>query len=240
VPARDLRESVPWIRRSRLDPRRTDHLYLHLRRLRDDLRTQIDSLEVTDVLDVFCGARPYEPLFPAGTHYVGLDIDDAYGCADVVSTTFLPFPDSSFDLCLCTQAFYFVTDPAHAVRELARVLRPGGQVVLTLPVAYPETERLYTPLQVRELFAGWGEITVVDSGGTFASIVTLFAYLLHQVEKKTPRRAAKAFAASYVVVNAIGEIVDLAERKLRPNATVFPPSFLFRATRPAPSQPTRP
>jgi SAM-dependent methyltransferase len=233
VPGRDYRAQVAVIRRSRLHPRRTDHLYLHLRRLRDDLAAAVSGLHVRDVLDVYCGARPYEPLI-AGANYVGLDIDDAYGCADVVSDEFLPFPDESFDLCLCTQAFYFVADPADAVAEFARVLRPGGHALLTLPVVYPGTERLYAPLQLRELFAGWDDVLVVENGRTAVSLTTLAAYFLHQVERRVPRRIGPAFAAAYVALNAAGEAADAFERRFLASADSLPANLLVRARRPRP------
>ena len=43
----------------------------------------------------------------------------------------LPFPDASFDLVLCSQAIEHLLDPALGARELARVLVPGGTLVLT-------------------------------------------------------------------------------------------------------------
>jgi SAM-dependent methyltransferase len=43
----------------------------------------------------------------------------------------LPFEDGAFDLVLCTQVIEHLLDPAAGVRELARVLRPGGTLVLT-------------------------------------------------------------------------------------------------------------
>jgi SAM-dependent methyltransferase len=230
---RDYRAQAASIRRSRLHPRRTDHLYLHLRRLRDDLAAAIAGLEVGDVLDVYCGARPYEPLFAPRARYVGLDVDDAYGCADVVSDEFLPFPDASFDLCLCTQAFYFVSEPERAVAEFARVLRPGGHALLTLPVVYPGTERLYAPLQLRELFAAWDDVRVVDNGGTAVSIATLSAYFVHQIEKRAPVRLAPAFAAAYVALNAAGGAADAFERRFLASADALPANLLVRATRPA-------
>jgi SAM-dependent methyltransferase len=229
--ARDYRAQVAEIRRSRLRPKRTDHLYLHLRRLRDDLEAVVRGLHVDDVLDVYCGARPYEPLFAGRARYVGLDIDDAYGCADVVSDEFLPFPDASFDLCLCTQAFYFLPEPARAVAELARVLRPGGHALLTVPVVYPGTERLYAPLQLHELFAAWDEVTVVHNGGTAVSITTLSAHFVHQIEKRAPRRLAPAFTSAYVVLNALGEAADAFERRFLANADTQPANLLVRATR---------
>jgi SAM-dependent methyltransferase len=231
-PARDYRAHAAAIRRSRLHPRRTDHLYLHLRRLRDDLAAALSRLDVRDVLDVYCGARPYEPLVADGARYVGLDVDDAFGCADVVSKDFLPFPDESFDLCLCTQAFYFVPEPGRAVAEFARVLRPGGHVVLTVPVVYPGTERLYSPLQLRELFADWDDVVVVENGRTAVAITTLAGYLVHQVEKRVTRRAAPAFSSIYVALNAAGETVDAFERRFLASADALPANLLVQATRP--------
>lgn len=41
----------------------------------------------------------------------------------------LPFPDSSFDCVACTMVLCTVPDPAVALGELARVLRPGGKLL---------------------------------------------------------------------------------------------------------------
>jgi 2-polyprenyl-3-methyl-5-hydroxy-6-metoxy-1,4-benzoquinol methylase len=43
----------------------------------------------------------------------------------------LPFSDGEFDVVLCTQVIEHLLDPALALRELARVLRPSGRLVLT-------------------------------------------------------------------------------------------------------------
>ena len=231
--ARDYRDAVAKIRRTRLHPRRTDPLYLHLRRIRDDLRAVIGRLDVTDVLDVFCGARPYEPLFSQEVRYVGFDVDDAYGCADVVSEHFLPFPSESFDLCLCTQSFYFLPDAAAAIGELRRVLRPGGHLLLTQPIVYPGTERLYTGPQLRELLAdGWDDLEIIESGGTIVSIATLLAYVLHQIEKRLPRRARAAFAGAYFAGNVAAEVGDVLERRFLSSADTLPANLLVHATRP--------
>jgi ubiquinone/menaquinone biosynthesis C-methylase UbiE len=45
----------------------------------------------------------------------------------------LQFADGSFDRALCLHVLDFVEDAGRVIREVLRVLRPGGRVVLTLP-----------------------------------------------------------------------------------------------------------
>jgi SAM-dependent methyltransferase len=43
----------------------------------------------------------------------------------------LPFPDAAFDVVLSIEVLRYLPDPAPALREMARVLRPGGVLVAT-------------------------------------------------------------------------------------------------------------
>jgi SAM-dependent methyltransferase len=43
----------------------------------------------------------------------------------------LPFPDGSFDAVVTSNAFHFFRAPEEALREIRRVLRPGGALVVT-------------------------------------------------------------------------------------------------------------
>ena len=55
------------------------------------------------------------------------DLDVQFQLADAYK---LPFDDNSFDFVWCAQNFITLDDPVQALRELARVLRPGGQVAV--------------------------------------------------------------------------------------------------------------
>ncbi len=43
----------------------------------------------------------------------------------------LPWPDSSFDVVVSCNMFHYIIHPVEAVREMERVLRPGGSIVIT-------------------------------------------------------------------------------------------------------------
>lgn len=71
----------------------------------------------------------------------------------------LPFADASFDCVITFQVIEHIEQDAQFVREIARVLRPGGLLILTTPNApmsltrNPWHVREYTPEQLRELLA---------------------------------------------------------------------------------------
>jgi SAM-dependent methyltransferase len=49
----------------------------------------------------------------------------------------LPFPDASFDTALSMQVLEHVREPWTAVSEMARILRPGGTAIVSVPFVYP-------------------------------------------------------------------------------------------------------
>ena len=56
-----------------------------------------------------------------------LDLSVDFRVSDAQS---LPFDDSSFDVCRAERVLLYIGDPSKAVDEMARVIRPGGRVVV--------------------------------------------------------------------------------------------------------------
>ena len=50
----------------------------------------------------------------------------------------LPFPDGTFDRVICSEVLEHIPNDVGAMRELARVLRPGGTMAITVPRFGPE------------------------------------------------------------------------------------------------------
>lgn len=60
------------------------------------------------------------------------------GAALVGNALELPFPDGSFDRVIAAEVLEHIPDDRGAIAELARVLRPGGTIAVTVPRWWPE------------------------------------------------------------------------------------------------------
>jgi SAM-dependent methyltransferase len=60
--------------------------------------------------------------------------------ADLSAT--LPYPDNAFDYVTCVEGLEHIENPQQAVREFARVLRPGGHLITSVPNIMNIEERL--------------------------------------------------------------------------------------------------
>jgi SAM-dependent methyltransferase len=111
----------------------------------------------TRVLDAGCGTGVETGPYAARLGVVGIDYQREhlawasgawpgarFALADLAR---LPLPDASFDLVVLNQVIEHVLDPAAVVRELARVVAPGGRLLVSTPnyggFGWPAIERVY-------------------------------------------------------------------------------------------------
>jgi SAM-dependent methyltransferase len=97
-----------------------------------------------DLLDAGAGNQPYRVWYePLVKSVVAVDAAPAPGLAALAFVDALPLRDASFDTVLSTEVWEHVEDATAAAREAYRVLRPGGNLVVTVPFLYPTHEAPY-------------------------------------------------------------------------------------------------
>jgi demethylmenaquinone methyltransferase / 2-methoxy-6-polyprenyl-1,4-benzoquinol methylase len=153
-------------------------------RWRAFLVERIEADPNATVLDVACGtaAVSIELVRRYGCRVVGVDQSaemlaagreriDAAGLGERIElekgrAEHLPFEDASFEALTFTYLLRYVDDPAATMKELARVVRPGGRIAMLdffVPggVARPAWElyvRMGLPVLGRAISPGWGEV----------------------------------------------------------------------------------
>jgi len=120
-----------WLGSGWLDP-----LHIAKRSLRRGIARVAPRLSGR-LLDIGCGVKPYRALFPAVTRYVGIERPGTLSKSGVVDAwadaLALPFADGSFDSVLCSEVLEHVPEPGQLFAEAARVLKPGGMMILSTP-----------------------------------------------------------------------------------------------------------
>ena len=168
----------------------TQDLYHMRRSIEAALRDALPRFEGI-FLDVGCGVMPYRSLIMAAParveKYVGLDLkadDDAKYVTIKPDITWdgatIPLPDSSVDCAMATEVLDHCPDPIGVLREVARVMRPGGHLFLTVPFLWPlhdapYDEHRYTPFAMERMLhaAGFTDAVVRPSGGWDASLAQM-------------------------------------------------------------------
>jgi SAM-dependent methyltransferase len=112
-------------------------------RFRDRLRGKLGVASSGDVLDVGCmDGRNTAGYATEARSVVGLDIVEhpAWAALERPNLRYvtgdaehLPFPDGSFDLVMAMAMLHHTPSPTKVIREMARVRRPGGTLVIVEP-----------------------------------------------------------------------------------------------------------
>lgn len=120
----DLRDAAPW--------HRLAYIVRALPRSISGLVEQLDCSPEAKVLDFGCADSPYRHLLPTDVQYVGADLPGNPNAGLAIGQDGkVPAADGSFDLVLSTQVLEHVEDPGLYLAECKRVLRSGGQMLLS-------------------------------------------------------------------------------------------------------------
>ena len=96
------------------------------------------------VLDIGAGGCPHREKFNHCEYFTQdftqladtqIQNQEGYGKIDFVSDILeIPVTDKEYDVILCTEVIEHVPDPISAIKEMSRILKPGGTLLITAPL----------------------------------------------------------------------------------------------------------
>ncbi|MEX0774370.1 MAG: class I SAM-dependent methyltransferase [Phycisphaeraceae bacterium] len=225
TPLRKIAGALYWSLRGRIErslPLRllrnaTNPLWVARRCLLRTVRQQAHHARGR-LLDVGCGGQPYRPLFTDVTRYIGVDLPGAQRIDVAASALALPFADAAFDTVLCNQVLEHVPDPGLLIREVQRVLRPGGTLLLTTPQVWglhhePHDYFRYTCYGLAHLArsSGMTIVAVAPTCGMWATLVQRLAdTVAHHYAARLPRPLFFGLCVLLSPILLIGYLLDRA------------------------------
>lgn len=99
-----------------------------------------------DIIDVGCGKKPYKSLF-SYSKYIGIEVEqDGHDHTNEDIDVFydgkvIPFEANTFDSAITSQVLEHVFEPDAFLKEIHRVLKPNGHLLLTVPFVWDEHEQ---------------------------------------------------------------------------------------------------
>ena len=160
------------------------------------------------LVDVGCGRKAWEPLFAGHVEdYVGVDHApkpvDGVDRVDVIASAYeVPLPDGHADTVLLAEVLEHLEDPARGLAECARLLKPGGHLIMTTPFFWPVHDERdfyrYAPGGLRFLLeqAGLEVVEIVPLSGVWGTVSLQVSYALARNRRGPTAPAGDALASA--------------------------------------------
>ena len=176
------------------------------------------------LLDVGCGDKPYKSICTVD-EYIGLEIDDIgnrnHSHADVFyDGKTIPFDNEFFDSILSNQVFEHVFNPAIYLKEINRVTKNGGFLLITVPFVWDEHEQpfdfaRYSSFGLKYLLSENG-FEIIEHKKSNNGIEVIFQLLNDYIYKKTLSRNSYINLFFVIILMAPVNLVGLLFSKILP------------------------
>ncbi len=215
---------------------------------KDDYPPILEELkqdDFEDLLDVGCGTGPMVEMLAsefADRRYTGLDltprmieIANAKGienaCFVIGDAENLPFEDESFDAVICANSFHHYPNPQAFFNGVARVLRPGGKLVLRDYTSAPPILWLmnHTEMPLANLL-GHGDVRAytikefrafcAEASLTPIKLEAQKSFRLHLVARKPSSASGQQLQFDDIQETALVSLAIRASETARPNPRI--------------------
>lgn len=186
-----MRQALP--RLSGITVKKKNPDYIHLYFLMRDIKEALDKYAAKRLLDLGCGNKPYKEWYGPLTDYsIGCDaVQSSENLVDnICLASELPYEDESFDTVFSTQVLEHVFEQQQMINEAARVLKPGGHVILSVPFTWELHEEPYdffrlTKHGLKALFekSGLEIVQIKANGGKWAALFQMMINTVYSTFK---------------------------------------------------------
>lgn len=141
------------------------------------------------ILDIGSSGRRYDWLLKQKPTAVDI-IENKEKEVEFGDINSLQFSDNSFDSIICLEVFEYLTTPQKAISEAYRVLRPGGQLILSCPFMYKTHQdklRYTKEFWERELLAKFSQKEIKPIGNFYTIILDIIRGKIAKLKLKPIR-----------------------------------------------------
>lgn len=170
------------------------------------------------LVDLGCGKMPYKKYFQC--KYVGVDSSPNSG-ADIIAPAWnTKLRNNSADAIILIQSLEHISRTSDTVREIYRILKPGGWVFVSVPQTMPnhgpigedgkqEDYYRFTPNGLLNTFNRFKPVYIIRTCGYWGTIFQLINYYFYNIAPGI------IFSPLYLINNILGNLLDIMNNQVQ-------------------------